>query len=170
MKRTNVKRITLCALLTAIALTIFVAEAQIPLPIPLPGLRLGLANIVTVYAMFAMGPADTLLILLSRIILGGLFAGGSTLPFSLAGGLCCYLIMLVLRKVLTADQLWACGAIGAIFHNIGQCLMAVFVYQARQLIMVYLPFLMVTGIIAGIFTGLAAQFLLSRLGDRFKMQ
>ena len=170
MKRTNVKRLTLCALLTAIALTIFVAEAQIQLPIPLPGFRLGLANIVTVYAMFAMGPRDTLLILLSRIILGGLFAGGSTLPFSLAGGLCCYLSMLVLRRFLSLNQLWACGAIGAIFHNVGQCLMAIFVYRAKQLIFFYFPFIMITGITAGFFTGLAAQFLLSRLGDRFKMQ
>lgn len=168
MKRINVKRLSFCALLTAIALTIFMVEAQIPLPIPLPGLRLGLANIVTVYAMFALGPRDTLLILLSRIILGSLFSGGSTFLFSLAGGLCCYLSMLVMRKLLTTDQLWACGGIGAIFHNIGQCLMAIFVYRARQLIMVYLPFLMVTGIVAGLFTGLAAQFLLARLKDKIK--
>lgn len=169
MKRINVKRLSFCALLTAIALTIFMVEAQIPLPIPLPGLRLGLANIVTVYAMFALGPRDTLLILLSRIILGSLFSGGSTFLFSLAGGVCCYLSMLVMRKILALDQLWVCGAIGAIFHNIGQCLMAIFVYRARQLILVYLPFLMVTGVIAGLFTGLAAQFLLARLGDKIKL-
>ena len=168
MKRINVKRLSFCALLTAIALTIFMVEAQIPLPIPLPGLRLGLANVVTVYAMFALGPRDTILILLSRIILGSLFSGGSTIFFSLAGGLCCYLSMLVLRKLLTVDQLWACGAIGAIFHNIGQCLIAIFIYRARQLIMFYLPFLMVTGIVAGLFTGLAAQFLLARLKDKIK--
>ena len=76
MKQT--KRLTLCALLTAIALTIFVAEAQIPPVVPVPGMKLGLANIVTVYAMFALGPGDTLMILLCRIFLGSLFAGGST--------------------------------------------------------------------------------------------
>ena len=78
--------------------------------------------------------------------------------------------MLVLRKFLSLNQLWACGAIGAIFHNLGQCLMAIAVYQAKQLILYYFPFIMVTGILAGFFTGLAAQFLLARLGDRFKMQ
>ena len=72
------KRLTTCALLTSIALTIFMVEAQIPPPIPIPGMKLGLANIVTVYAMFALGAADTLMILLCRVVLGSLFVGGST--------------------------------------------------------------------------------------------
>ena len=64
-----VRRLTRAALLTAIALTIFMAETQIPVPIPLPGVKLGLANIVTVYAMYILGPGDTLMILISRIFL-----------------------------------------------------------------------------------------------------
>lgn len=162
----NIKRLTFCALLTAIALTIFMVEAQIPLPAPIPGLKLGLANIVTVYAMFALGPKDTLLILISRVFLGSLFAGGSTLPYSMAGGLCCYLIMLLLRKVLTVKQLWVCGAISSIFHNIGQVGIGILITHTPSLI-IYLPFLLIPGIVAGAFTGLAAQFLLQRLGDRF---
>lgn len=161
------KRLTLCALLTAIALTIFVAEAQIPPIVPVPGMRLGLANVVTVYAMFALGPGDTLMILLCRIFLGSLFAGGSTFFYSLAGGLLCYLAMLLLRKVLTEKQLWVCGAIGAIFHNIGQMGAAIFIARTPQLIL-YLPVLLITGIAAGAFTGLAAQLLLERVGKRLK--
>lgn len=161
------KRLTLCALLTAIALTIFVAEAQIPPIVPVPGMRLGLANAVTVYAMFALGPGDTLMILLCRIFLGSLFAGGSTFFYSLAGGLLCYLAMLLLRKVLTEKQLWVCGAIGAIFHNIGQMGAAILIARTPQLIL-YLPVLLITGIAAGAFTGLAAQLLLERVGKRLK--
>ena len=161
----SVKRLTFCALLTAIALTIFIAEAQIPLPIPVPGMKLGLANIVTVYAMFALGPGEALMILLCRIFLGSLFAGGATLPYSLAGGLACYLIMLLLRKLFTEKQLWACGAVGAIFHNVGQVGMAIFLTSTPQLIL-YLPILLIPGIIAGALTGLAAQFLLKRVGAR----
>lgn len=161
------KRLTLCALLTAIALTIFVAEAQIPPIVPVPGMRLGLANVVTVYAMFALGPGDTLMILLCRIFLGSLFAGGSTFLYSLAGGLLCYLAMLLLRKVLTEKQLWVCGAIGAIFHNIGQMGAAILIARTPQLIL-YLPVLLITGIAAGAFTGLAAQLLLERVGKRLK--
>ena len=163
MKQT--KRLTLCALLTAIALTIFVAEAQIPPVVPVPGMKLGLANIVTVYAMFALGPGDTLMILLCRIFLGSLFAGGSTFLYSLAGGLLCYLSMLLFRKILTEKQLWVCGAIGAIFHNLGQMGAAILIARTPQLIL-YLPVLLITGVIAGAFTGLGAQLLLARLGRR----
>ena len=95
-------RVTRMALLTAIALTIFMAEAQIPNPIPIPGVKLGLANIVTVYAMFVLGPADTLMILVSRVFLGSVFSGQMMIFFySLAGGLVCYIAMLGLRRVLT---------------------------------------------------------------------
>ena len=143
------------------------AEAQIPPIVPVPGMKLGLANVVTVYAMFALGPGDTLMILLCRIFLGSLFAGGSTVFYSLAGGLLCYLAMLLLRRVLTEKQLWVCGAIGAIFHNIGQMGAAILIARTPQLIL-YLPVLLITGIAAGAFTGLAAQLLLERVGKRLK--
>ena len=69
------RRLTLLALLTAIALTIFMAEAQLPPILPIPGVKLGLANIVTVYAMFALGPGDAMMILLCRVFLGSVFSG-----------------------------------------------------------------------------------------------
>ena len=159
------KRLARGALLTAIALTIFLVEAQIPPLAPVPGMKLGLANIVTVYAMFALGPGDALLTLLSRVLLGSLFAGGMTLPYSLAGGLLCYLSMLFLRRFLTLKQLWVCGALGAVFHNLGQMGVAVAVTRTPQLL-VYLPLLLLTGIPAGAFTGLCAQLLLDRIGSR----
>ena len=75
MKAMEIKRLTRNALLTAIALTIFMVEAQIPTLIPVPGVKLGLSNIVTIFAMFAYGPLDALMILLVRIILGSIFSG-----------------------------------------------------------------------------------------------
>ncbi len=153
--------------MTAIALTIFVAEAQIPPVVPVPGMKLGLANVVTVYSMFALGPADTLMILFCRIFLGSLFAGGSTFLYSLAGGLLCYLSMLFLRNILTGKQLWVCGSIGALFHNIGQMGAAIFIARTPQLIL-YLPVLLAVGVIAGALTGFAAQILLSRIGAPFQ--
>ena len=114
------KRLTQAALLTAIALTIFMVEAQLPALAPIPGMKLGLANIVTVYAMFLLGPADTLAILLCRIVLGSLFAGQlMSMLYSLGGGLSCYMVMLLLRKRLTKKQIWVCGIFGAIAHNFG---------------------------------------------------
>lgn len=157
------RRLTRAALLTAIALTIFMAEAQLPAPIPIPGVKLGLANIVTVYAMYVLGPGDTLMILLARIFLGAVFSGQMmTLIYSLGGGLLCYLSMLVLRRVLTRDFLWLCSPLAAVFHNLGQLLAAAGVMKSWA-VLAYLPYLILAGVCAGLFTGLCAQFLIRRL-------
>ena len=159
----DTKRITRLALLTALALILFTVEAQIPPPVPIPGVKLGLANIITVYAMFRFGPRDTLLILLMRVLLGSFVTGAvSALIFSLSGGLLCYLVMLALRRVLTENQLWVCGVVGAVAHNIGQILACVAVYQTTA-VLAYLPPLLLSGIVTGLFTGLAATYLLKRL-------
>lgn len=160
------RRITRMALLTAIALTIFMAEAQLPNPIPIPGVKLGLANIVTVYAMFVLGPADTLMILLSRVFLGSVFSGQMmTFFYSLSGGLFCYLVMLFLRRVLTRRQIWLCSCIGGVCHNAGQLAAAILIARTPALI-VYLPWLVLCGMAAGLFTGLCAQFLTARLDKK----
>lgn len=151
------------ALLTAVALILFTVEAQIPPPAPIPGVKLGLANIITVYAMFALGPADTLCILLARVLLGSVFSGAMiSLLYSLAGGLLCYLSMLLLRRVVTVRQLWVCGVVGAVFHNAGQMLVAVAVLRTAA-VAVYFPLLVLSGMAAGLFTGLCAQYVLGRL-------
>ena len=160
-KRT--KQLTQMALLTAIALILFTVEAQIPAPIPIPGVKLGLANIITVYAMFALGPLPTLGILLCRVFLGSVFSGQMmTLFYSLGGGLLSYCALLVLRRVVTARQLWACSAVSAVLHNVGQILVAIAITRTPA-VAAYLPPLMVSGIVTGLFTGLCAQFVLARL-------
>lgn len=157
------KRLTTAALLTAIALTIFMVEAQIPAVVPIPGIKLGLANIVTVYAMFLLGPADTLCILLCRVFLGSLFSGRIvTLFYSLGGGLLCYAVMLPLHRLVSRRQIWMCSVIGAMAHNVGQILVAIWV-TGTPAIVYYLPVLMLSGVIAGLFTGLCAQFLVGRM-------
>lgn len=157
------RRLTLLALLTAIALTIFMAEAQLPPILPIPGVKLGLANIVTVYAMFALGPGDAMMILLCRVFLGSVFSGQMmTLFYSLAGGVLSWLVMLLLRRVLTLRQMWLCSPIAGIFHNLGQLLVAV-VLMGTWTVLAYLPYLIIAGAISGVFTGLCAQFLLARL-------
>ena len=77
----NTKRLTRLALLTAIALTIFMVEAQIPPVVPLPGVKLGLSNIVTVFAVFALGAWEGVAILAVRIFLGAIFSGNFSTIF-----------------------------------------------------------------------------------------
>lgn len=169
MNRYSIRQLTYMAVLTAVALTIFAAEAQLPALVPIPGVKLGLANIVTVYAVFALGPGPAAMILLARVLLGSLFAGGATIFYSMAGGLCCYLVMLVMRRLVTRRQIWVCSVLGAMAHNIGQIAMAVAITRTPGIV-AYLPILLVSGIITGLFTGLCAQFLterLQRLNRRF---
>lgn len=155
-------RIARLALLTAIALTIFMAEAQLPV-IPVPGVKLGLANIVTVYAMFSLGPGDALLVLSGRVFLGAVFSGQPmTLIYSAAGGLLSWCALCLLRKLLTEEQIWLASPVAAIFHNLGQLLAAAAVLRSWA-VMAYLPYLIIAAVIAGLFTGIAAQALIKRL-------
>lgn len=159
----ELKKLTRDALLTAIALTIFMVEAQIPPLVPIPGVKLGLANIVTVFALFAYGRRDALLILVVRVFLGSVFSGQiMTLLYSMAGGLFCFAVTALLKNVLTDKQLWVAGVVGAVFHNIGQIIVAI-VVTGTPGIVVYLPVLLVSGIVTGLFTGLCAQFLFGKL-------
>ncbi len=161
VKRT--RRITLLALLTAIALTIFMIEAQLPVLVPIQGVKLGLANIITVYAVFVLGPGDALLILCARVFLGAVFSGQMmTLLYSMGGGLLAWIAMVGLRKLLTRKQIWLCSPVAAVFHNIGQLLVAAGVMKTWAVV-AYLPYLLLSGIITGLFTGLCAQFLIGRL-------
>ena len=155
-------RITRLALLTAIALTIFMAEAQLPV-IPVPGVKLGLANIVTVYVIFAMGPWDALLVLSARVFLGAVFSGQPmTLIYSAAGGFLSWCVLCLLRKLLTEKQIWLASPVAAILHNIGQLLAAAAVLRSWS-VLAWLPYLVIAAVLAGLFTGVAAQALLKRL-------
>ena len=164
----KVKKLTQMALLCAIALTIFMVEAQIPPLVPMPGVKMGLSNIITVFAVFMLGPGEATLILSGRIFLGAVFAGNfSTILYSAAGGGCAILVTIGLRKVLNNKQLWVAGCIGAIAHSVGQMAMAIALTGTPSLA-VYLPIMIVCSIITGIFTGLCAQVLVNRGNQLWK--
>ena len=160
------KKLVLLALLTAIALTIFMVEAQIPPLVPIPGVKIGLANIVTVFTVFLMGGKEGAAVLFCRIFLGAVFAGNfSTIFYSAAGGGLSILITIGLKRILTRKQLWVAGALAAIGHSVGQMAAAIIIASTPSLI-IYLPVLIAISIVTGTFTGLCAQFLLNR-GDSF---
>lgn len=159
----KIKKLTRLALLAAVALGMYVLEAQLPSPIPVAGIKLGLSNIVTVYAVFAFGPWEALAILLVRVFLGSLFTGQMmALAYSLAGGLLSLAVMLLLRKTLAHRQIWVASVLGGICHNVGQILVAMAV-TATPSIAIYLPVLILSGLAAGLFTGLCAQYLINHM-------
>lgn len=158
------KRLTLCAVLIALALALSYTERFIPLQmvVPLPGVKLGLANIVTVFTVFVLGPREGAAVLFVRIFLGAVFAGNfSTIFYSAAGGVCAIGVTILLRKILTNKQLWVAGCLGAVAHSIGQMAMAVLLTGTPSLA-VYLPVMIAISIVTGLFTGLCAQFLVNR--------
>ena len=156
------KKLTVLALLSAIALTIFMIEAQIPPLVPIAGVKLGLANIVTVFVVFAFRGRDGAAVLAVRIFLGAVFAGNfSTIFYSAAGGALAILVTIGLKRILKENQLWVAGALGAVAHSVGQMTMAVAITATPGLVL-YLPIMVVCSVITGVFTGLCAQFVLKR--------
>jgi len=163
------KKLVLLALLSAIALTIFMVEAQIPALVPIPGIKLGLSNIVTVFTVFAIGPWEGAAVLFVRIFLGAVFSGNfSSILYSAAGGICAIAVTMLLRHILSKKQLWVAGCLGAIAHSVGQMAMAIFVTGTPS-IAVYLPIMIACGIVTGLFTGLCAQLLVNRGGELWKI-
>jgi len=161
MKRT--KKLALMALLTAMALVVFVIEAQIPAPVPVPGVKLGLANVITLTTMLLLGRKEAGTVLLVRIIMGSMFAGGlSALIYSMAGGALAYLIMCLLLKPLGGERVWALSALAAVGHNVGQIAACVLIVKTPG-IWGYLPVLVISGVVTGIFTGFAAMYLVKAL-------
>lgn len=160
----SVRRLTRCAVLTALALAISVCEGLVPLSIliPLPGLRLGLANLVTVYALCRLSGREALGILVARCLLGAVVGGNLTaLAFSLTGGLLALGTMWVLLRVPGLSLFGVCIA-GAAAHNTGQILAAMGVL-ASPAIAVYLAPLLAASLFTGAVTGTASILLVRRV-------
>lgn len=159
----TVKKMTELSLLTAVALILYVVESWLPAPVPIPGVKLGLANIITVVSVYRFKPGEVTALVVVRLFLGSFFAGSmSALLFSGAGALLCLIGMLFLKRVLSERYIPLCSVLGAILHNIGQILVAIRVMGDVR-VLVYLPILLVTGCIAGLFTGLCAKAVSHRI-------
>ena len=154
--------------MTGLALILFIVEAQIPALVSIPGVKIGLANIVTVFAVFYFGAKDGLLVLFARVFLGAVFAGNfSSILYSAVGGAAAILAVIGLKTILQKNQIWIAGCLGAVAHGIGQMAVAV-PLSGTPGVLIYLPVLIVTGIITGTFTGLCAQVLLNRGNQLWK--
>ena len=117
-------RLTRLALLTAVALTMFVVEQQLPPLAPIPGIKLGLANAVTLYVLRTGRVRDAAMVLAARIILGNLVCGTvAAMLYAAGGGLCAFAVMALLRRAVL--QTWVLGVLGALGHSLGQMAVAV---------------------------------------------
>ena len=161
MKKT--KRLVLLAMLTAVAMILSYVESLLP-SVGIPGVKMGLANIAVIFALFRFGWKEAAALSLVRVVLVSLLFGSvGAMLYSLAGAVLSLAVMALLRRI---DRFSTVGisVAGGVAHNAGQILMAMLILQTRQLLG-YLPVLAVAGIGGGILTGLAAALLIRRIPE-----
>ena len=155
----NLKKLTTLALFTTLALGIYAVESLLPPLVPIPGVKLGLANIITLVLLRDFSVKDASLVLLARILLSAfIFGQALSLLYSLAGGFLCLPVMYLTNRLFKGHYLFLTGIAGAITHNLAQLLVAYLITQVPGVI-AYLPVLLPAGILTGLFTGLCAQLI-----------
>lgn len=162
--RSKTHRMVLIALLTALAIALMAVERLIPFTVAIPGVKLGLANVVTLTALYLFNWRDTLTIILLRVLLGSLILGSfSAFMFSLGGALLAFAVMAVLTAYL--PRLFSTVGVsicGAVAHNVGQLLVAGVVVQNLRIVS-YLPVLLIAAVGTGLVTGYTVTMLLKYL-------
>ena len=147
---------------TALALIFSYIETLIPINFGIPGVKLGLANLIIVVALYKMSIKEAYVLSIVRVVLSGfIFANLFSILYSLAGGLLSLTVMALLKK---SNRFSAIGIsmAGGVFHNVGQLIMAILVLESIN-IAYYFPVLMVSGVATGILIGIVANEMLKRL-------
>ena len=154
------KQIAVFGLFVAVSMVLSFAETLVPSPAP--GIKLGLANIVVMFALFTMGPIEAVVLSLLRVFLVSLtFGNAFSLLYSLSGAVLSLAGMLLLRKTGKFSPVGISVA-GGVLHNIGQVAAAVVIAETPGLVF-YLPLLLVSGVAAGVVVGVIAAVLVKRI-------
>jgi len=164
------RNLTILSILISQALALHVIERLIPMPVPIPGVKIGLANIITLFTLIILGFKEAVIVVVGRTFLGSLFGGGpSAFFFSIVGGLASTVVMALLYKRFSGFfSLPTISIIGAITHNIGQIGVASLIVNNAALFY-YLPVLIISGMITGFFIGLVVKFTLKPLSSLIRL-
>jgi heptaprenyl diphosphate synthase len=156
------KKVATYGLLVALAFILSYIESLFPLSLAIPGIKLGLANLVVVTALYSLGAKEAFILSLLRIILVGFTFGNlSMMLYSLAGGMLSWLLMTIFKKTKLLSMTGV-SIIGGIAHNIGQIGVAILVVETFD-IAYYLPFLMIAGVITGAVIGILGAMIYKRV-------
>lgn len=163
----NSNKVATYGLFIALAFIFSYIEFLIPLPFTMPGMKLGLANLVIIIALYSIGIKEAFILSIVRILLVGFtFKDPSTLLFSLAGGILSWLLMAICKKSKLFSMVGV-SIIGGIAHNIGQIIVAM-LYVNNTSLLYYLPFLMISGVVSGTLIGILGALTIKRLSKYFK--
>lgn len=156
------KRVSLCAIMVALALVFSYVEAMIPFNFGIPGIKLGIANLVIVIGLYLLKPQDVLIISVVRILLAGfMFGSGMSILYSLAGGLLSFLVMFLLKKI-KGFSVMGVSIAGGVSHNMGQLVVAAIVVSNLK-IGYYTPVLLIAGAVTGTLIGIVSGRVLAAI-------
>lgn len=160
------KQITQLGLLLSVSLVLGYLESLLPVMVAVPGVKLGLANIVTMLVLYHMGGKQAFFIMLFRVVIAGfLYSGIAGIVYGLVGGVCCIVVMAFLKRISIFSVLGV-SMTGAVFHNVGQILVAVIVMENTGVIY-YLPVLCISGILSGLIVGYLSHLLTKWYNQNF---
>lgn len=158
----STKKIATFGVFVALAFIFSYIESLIPFHFAVPGMKLGLANIVVLVALYQLGAKEAFVLSLIRVVLVGFTFGNMySLMYSLAGGLLSYIMMLFVKKT-KLFSIVGVSVVGALSHNIGQIIVAMYVLETKALI-TYLPVLMVMGSVTGVIIGILGSEIVKRV-------
>ena len=160
--RMRTKKVAVLGLAVALAMILSFVESQIPAFVAIPGVKMGLANIAVVFVLYKLGWKEALTISLLRVFLVTLLFGNlGLLWYSLAGAVLSLAGMIALKKMGLFSEI-AVSVVGGVLHNAGQIAVACILFDTDKLLY-YLPFLMISGTVAGIAIGLLAGIMIKRI-------
>lgn len=153
------KKITFIGMMTAVALMLSYLETFIPISIGIPGIKIGLANVVTVAILYKVGVKEAYFVAVVRIILSGfMFSGLSTIIYGLVGAICSITVMYIIKKKGSFSETGV-SVLGAIANNFGQIIIATIIIK-NAYTLYYFPVLLISGTVFGVGIGLVAAILL----------
>ena len=148
--------------LVALAMVLSYLESLIPISLGIPGIKLGLSNVVTLFALYHFGGGIAFGVAVCRIVLCGVTFGSlSTMLYSFAGGLLSFAVMFVLKKT-EKFSIYGISIAGGVMHNVGQLLVAAYVMQTAKIIY-YMPVLLVAGTLSGAAIGILGAMIYRRI-------
>ena len=161
---TGVRKTAVLAVFLGAAIVLGIVERMFPLEVAIPGVRLGLPNVVILILLYLFLPSDVIIVVILKCVLTTMFAGNLvSFAIGLTGSLLSFTVMSALIKTVSSriSQIGV-SVVGSVFHNIGQILMAGCIL-GNSAVVVFLPALLISGVITGAVTGIAAKQLLSRI-------
>lgn len=157
-------RVAYFGVFTALALIFSYVETLIPFNFGIPGVKLGLANLIIVIALYKMKLTDVYLLSIARVLLNGfIFGNYFSIIYSLAGGLLSLSMMALLKKQ-GGFSILGISMAGGVMHNVGQLIIAMIIVETFSVIY-YVPVLLISGLITGLVIGIASGEMLKRLAN-----